>query len=66
MEFIKLFHLMVGYKVTTAGSVHALPDGYSLLAGKTINAGAARLDLARHGHELLLVLFRPGLDSLQQ
>jgi hypothetical protein len=66
MEFIKLFHLVVGGKVAAAGGIHTLSDGCSLIIGKTINAGTARLDLACHIRKFLLVLFRPGLDSLQQ
>jgi hypothetical protein len=66
MEFMELFHLVVGCKVIEASGVHALPDGCSFVVGKTINAGTARLYLARHSREFLLVLFRPGLDLLQQ
>ena len=66
MEFLELVHLMVGCKVTDASGVHALPDGCSLVIGKTINAGTARLYLARYSREFLLIFFRPGLDLLQQ
>jgi hypothetical protein len=66
MEFVELFHLMLGCKVAAARGVHALSDGCSLVVGKTIPAGTARLYLARHGREFFLVFFRPGLDLLQQ
>ena len=66
MEFVKLIHLMIGCKITAAGGVHALVYGCPLIVGKTIDAGAARLYLARYISEFLLVLFRPRLDLLQQ
>jgi hypothetical protein len=66
MKFIKLFHLVVGHKVTAAGSVHTLQDGCSLVVGKAIHTGTARLYLASYSREFLLVLFGPGLDLFQQ
>jgi hypothetical protein len=66
MELMELLDLVVGSKFTAARGVHTLPDGCSLVVGKTIRAGTARFYLACHSRKFLLVLLRPGLDLLQQ
>ena len=66
VQAIKFIHFRVRYEIATARVIH--PGAYcgSLFVRKPILAAATRLDFASDLGELFLILFRPGLNPLQQ
>src|ERR1700692_2078762 len=66
VQAIKLVHFLVRSKITTARGVHSSADRDSLLIGQPVHAAATRFDFARDLGEFFLILFRPGLNLLQQ
>ena len=55
MQLIKLFHLILGSKFATTRGIHSNAYSNSFVVGKSINAGAARLNLARRLNKLFLI-----------
>jgi|ERR1700681_1822821 hypothetical protein len=66
VQAIKLVHFLVRSKITTARSIHSSTDRDSLLIGQPVHAAATRFDFACDLGEFFLILFRPGLNLLQQ
>jgi hypothetical protein len=66
VQAIKLVHFLVRRKITTARSIHSSTDRDSLLIGQPVHAAATRFDFACDLGEFFLILFRPGLNLLQQ
>jgi len=46
--------------------VHSSADSNSFIIGESIHTAAARFDFASQSSEFFLILFRPGLNLLQQ
>jgi hypothetical protein len=66
VQAIKLVHFLVRRKITTARGIHSSTDRDSLLIGQPVHAAATRFDFACDLGEFFLILFRPGLNLLQQ
>jgi hypothetical protein len=60
VAFVSLCHQLVGHELSPIRFGQSLSHGYSLIVGHRVNAGSARLDLARVLRKFVLILTRPG------
>ncbi len=66
VQAIKLVHFLVRRKITTACGIHSSAYCGSLSVRQPVHAAATRFDFASDLGEFFLILFRPGLNLLQQ